>query len=98
MPAPAAVVDRYLDAVLGGEEQFELIDDETYMPLEERPALADELGALTLARASVQDGHLFQLVIGWSEASTLTVRVSAPEGPSRGRRKTPTRVLDWVPR
>ena len=80
VPAPAAVVDRYLDAVLGGEEQFELIDDETYMPLEERPALADELGALTLARASVQDGHLFQLVIGWSEASTLTVRVSAPEG------------------
>lgn len=80
VPAPAAVVDRYLDAVLGGEEKFELIDSETHMPLEERPTLEDGLGALTLARDSVQDGHLFQLVIGWSEASALTVRVSAPEG------------------
>ena len=88
VPAPAAVVDRYLDAVLGGEEQFELIDDETLHAFgKKRPALADELGALTLARASVQDGHLFQLVIGWSEASTLTVRVSAPRGhPEAGGR------------
>lgn len=79
---PAAVVDRYLDAVLGGEEKFVLVD-ETCLPLEERPVLEDTLGALTLVRPSVQEGHLFQMVIGWSEASILTVRVSAPEGAIR---------------
>lgn len=77
--SPAEVVNRYLDAVLGGEEKFVLVD-ETYLHLEERPELADELGALTIARPSVQSGHVFQLVIGWSEASTLTFRASAPEG------------------
>lgn len=77
--SPAAVVDRYLDAVLGGEEKFVLVDD-TYLHLEERPVLDDALGAVTLARPSVQDGHVFQLLIGWSEASSLTIRASAPEG------------------
>ena len=77
--APAAIVDRYLDAVLGGEEKFVLVDD-TYLHLEERPVLEDAVGSVTIARNSVQDGHVFQIVIGWSEASSLVFRASAPEG------------------
>ncbi len=77
--SPAAVVDRYLDAVLGGEEKFVLVDD-TYLHLEERPVLEDAVGTVKIARASVQDGHVFQLVIGWSDASSLVFRASAPEG------------------
>lgn len=77
--APAAIVDRYLDAVLGGEEKFVLVD-ETYLHLEERPVLEDAVGTVTIARKSVQDGHVFQIVIGWSEASSLVFRASAPEG------------------
>ena len=77
--SPATVVNRYLDAVLGGEEGFVFVD-ETYLHLEERPELSDTLGALTIARSSVQEGHVFQIVVGWSEASTLTFRVSAPGG------------------
>ncbi|MCI9155826.1 MAG: hypothetical protein HFF44_02660 [Lawsonibacter sp.] len=79
VPAPAAAVDRYLDAVLGGEEGFVLVD-ETYLHLEERPELSDALGSLIIARPSVQEGHVFQIMVGWSEASTLTFRASAPEG------------------
>lgn len=77
--APAAVVDRYLDAVLGGEEKFVLVDD-TFLHLEERPVLEDAVGSVTIARPSVQEGHVFQMVIGWSDASALTFRTSAPEG------------------
>lgn len=76
---PAALVDRYLDAVLGGEEKFVLVDD-TYLHLEERPVLEDAVGSVTIARPSVQEGHVFQMVIGWSDASALTFRTSAPEG------------------
>lgn len=77
--SPAAVVDRYLDAVLGGEENFSLVD-ETFLRLEERPVLEDAVGSVTIARPSVQEGHVFQMVIGWSDASALTFRTSAPEG------------------
>lgn len=77
--APSVVVGRYLDAVLGGEEDFSLIDD-TNLVQDERPELTDSVGAVKLARPSVREGHLFQIVIGWSEASSLTVRVSVPEG------------------
>lgn len=76
----AAIVDRYLDLMMSGEEPFSLVD-ESYLILEERPELEDAEGALILARNSVVEGHVFQLVIGWSEASAnLAVRVSAPEG------------------
>lgn len=79
----AAVVDRYLDVLLGDEEGFSLVD-ETYLPLEDRPELEDAEGALILARSSVLEGHIFQLVIGWSQANdSLAVRVSAPEGALR---------------
>lgn len=79
----AAVVNRYLDLVLGGEEGFSLVD-ETYLILEERPELEDEEGALMIARNSAVEGRVFQLVIGWSEASdNLAVRVSVPEGQLR---------------
>lgn len=77
--SPSAAVNRYLDAVIGGEEGFVLVD-ETYLHLEERPELDDSLGSVTIARPSVQEGHVFRIVVGWSEASTLTFRVSAPEG------------------
>lgn len=76
----ADVVNRYLDAMMEGEQAFSLVD-ETYLILEERPELVDAEGALILARPSVQEGHIFQLVIGWSQASNnLAVRASAPEG------------------
>lgn len=79
----AAVVDRYLDVMLGEEQGF-VLADETYLIQEERPPLEDGEGALLLAKASVQEGRLFQLVIGWSEANdTLAVRVSVPEGTLR---------------
>ena len=77
--SPAAVVDRYLDAVLGGEQGMSLLDEESIVS-DERPVLEDSLGTVTLAKTSTQEGHLFQVVIGWSKASCLTLRVSAPEG------------------
>ena len=45
----ASVVDRYLDLLMAEEQGFQLVD-ETYLILEERPELADEEGALTLAK------------------------------------------------
>lgn len=76
----AAIMNRYLDLVLGGEEGFSLVD-ETYLILEERPELEDAEGALMIAKTSAVEGHVFQLVIGWSEASdNLAIRVSVPEG------------------
>ena len=48
---PAAVVNRYLDLVLGEELGFSLAD-ENYMIQEERPELVDEEGALMVAKAS----------------------------------------------
>lgn len=79
----ADVMNRYLDVLLGGEQGFSLVD-ETYLVQEERPELTDEGGALLLAKASVQEGHLFQLAIGWSsESDILAVRVAAPEGSLR---------------
>lgn len=82
MESFAPVVDRYLDLMLG-EEGFSLVDEE-YLIQEERPELEDAEGALILAKASVVEGHIFQIVIGWSQASAnLAVRVSAPEGALR---------------
>ncbi len=79
----ATIMNRYLDLTLGGEEGFSLVD-ETYLIQEERPELEDAEGALILARNSVVEGRVFQLVIGWSEASdNLAVRVSTPEGQLR---------------
>ena len=72
--SPAAVVDRYLDAVLGGEQGMSLLDEESIVS-DERPVLEDSLGTVTLAKTSTQEGHLFQVVIGWSKASCLTLRV-----------------------
>lgn len=77
---PATVMNRYLDAVLGGEQGFSIVGDD-YVIIDERPELQDAEGVLILARPSVVEGHIFQLVIGWSQASAnLAVRVSAPEG------------------
>ena len=78
----AAVMDRYLDVLLG-DGGFSLVD-ETYLVKEERPELEDAEGTLLLVRASVQEGHLFQLAIGWSDVNdTLAVRVAVPEGSLR---------------
>lgn len=77
---PAEVMDRYLDVMLGGEAGFSLTD-ETYLILDERPVLEDAEGVLILARPAVEEGQVFQLVIGWSQASAnLAVRVSTAEG------------------
>lgn len=85
----AEIVDRYLDAMMEGEQPFSLVD-ESYLILEERPELADAEGALILARPSVQEGHVFQLVIGWSQASNnLAVRASVPEGALHKPEKKP---------
>lgn len=79
----AAVVDRYLDLLLGEEQGF-ILTDETYLALEERPELEDTEGGLLLVKASAQEGHLFQLALGWSEANNmLAVRVAVPEGEIR---------------
>lgn len=76
----ATIVNRYLDLALSGEQGFSLVD-ETYLIQEERPELVDEEGALMIAKASVVEGRVFQLAIGWSqENDMLAVRVSAPEG------------------
>ena len=78
---PAEVMNRYLDAVLGGEQGFSLVGEDYVILDEQRPELQDAEGVLILARPSVVEGHIFQLVIGWSQASAnLAVRVSAPEG------------------
>lgn len=78
--SPATVMNRYLDLVLGGEVGFSLVD-ETYLIQEKRPELVDEEGALMVAKASVVEGKVFQLAIGWSqENDMLAVRVSCPEG------------------
>lgn len=83
----ANVMNRYLDILMGSEQGF-YITDETYLVQEERPELQDAEGALILARnAAVPEGEepegneVFQLVIGWSEASAnLAVRVSTAPG------------------
>lgn len=78
--SPATVMNRYLDLVLGSEAGFSLVD-ETYLIQEKRPELVDEEGALMVAKASVVEGKVFQLAIGWSqENDMLAVRVSCPEG------------------
>lgn len=83
----AGVMNRYLDILMGSEQGFYITDD-TYLVQEERPELQDEQGALILARnAAVPEGEepagseVFQLVVGWSEASAnLAVRVSTAPG------------------
>lgn len=96
----AAVVNRYLDVMLASEQGFSLVD-ETFLRLEERPELQDVEGALILARPSVVEGHVFQLVIGWSQSnSTLAVRASAPEGalhsPEKRDEPEPTSVREQL--
>ena len=96
---PAQVMNRYLDVLLG-EEDFVLTDD-TYLVSDERPELEDAEGALILAHNSVVEGHLFQLVIGWSQAnSNLAVRVSAPEAtlhyPTPEEEPKPVSVTDHL--
>lgn len=79
----AAIVNRYLDLVLGGEVGFSLVD-ENYVMQEERPELIDEEGALMVAKTSAVEGKVFQMAIGWSqENDMLAVRVSAPEAQLR---------------
>lgn len=83
----AGVMDRYLDVLMGSEQGF-YITDEHYVVQEERPELQDTAGALILARNAVVpegeepgESEVFQLVIGWSEASAnLAVRVSTAAG------------------
>lgn len=83
----ADVMDRYLDVVMGSEYGL-YITDENYVVREERPELQDAEGALILARnVTVPEGEepggseVFQLVVGWSEASAnLAVRVSTAAG------------------
>lgn len=76
----ADIMNRYLDYLMAEEQGFK-ITDETYLVQEERPELLDEEGVLILVRSATEEGHLFQLVIGWSQASAnLAVRVSSPEG------------------
>lgn len=76
----AGIMNRYLDVLTGSEQGF-YITDETYLVQEERPELQDAEGALILVRNAVEEGRLFQLVIGWSQANdALAVRVAAPEG------------------
>ena len=83
----AEVMDRYLDVLMSSEQGFYITDD-TYLVQEERPELLDSAGALILARNAVvpEDeepggNQVFQLVIGWSEASAnLAVRVSTAAG------------------
>lgn len=75
----AAVMDRYLDLLMGSEQGF-VLADETYLVLEERPELEDAQGGLLLVKKSTQEGRLFQLAIGWSQMSgNMAVRVAAPE-------------------
>lgn len=75
----ATVVDRYLDLLLG-DEGFSLVDAD-FLVLEDRPELMDEEGALVVAKASAQEGHVFQLAMGWSQSNgNLAVRVASPEG------------------
>lgn len=89
----ADVMDRYLDVLMDSEQGF-FITDEAYVIQEERPELQDAEGAMILARdatvAEGEDPKIFQLVIGWSEASAnLAVRVSTTEGSVRYPEKEP---------
>lgn len=78
-----AVMDRYLDLLLGEEQGFSLVDED-YLIQSERPVLEDAEGAFLAARASVQEGRVFQLAVGWSDVNdTLAIRVAAPEGQLR---------------
>ena len=83
----ADVMNRYLDLVMASDYGF-YITDESYVVIEERPELLDAEGAMILARnAAVPEdeepagNEVFQLVVGWSEASAnLAVRVSKAPG------------------
>ena len=83
----AAIVNRYLDLALSGEQGFSLLDNSaveegTYLIQEERPELEDAGGALVIAKNSAVEGRVFLLVIGWSQDDNnmLAVRLSVPEG------------------
>lgn len=76
----ADVMNRYKNLLTGSEQGF-VITDETYLVQEEIPEIQDAEGVFIFVRGAAEEGHLFQLVIGWSKASAnLAVRVSAPEG------------------
>lgn len=72
------IVERYLDVMLG-EEGFVLVD-ESHTVLSERPELKELVGEIVLERPSNQEGELFQVAVGWSEAGRLTAKVSLVEG------------------
>ena len=79
----AALMNRYLDILLSDEEGF-ILTDENYSEVLERPELQDAEGAMLLVRNSVQEGHILQMAIGWSQANdSLAVRIAAPEGTLR---------------
>lgn len=73
------IAERYLDALLGEAEGFVLVDME-HNVLSERPELKELVGEVILERPSVQEGQLFQVAVGWSEAGRLTAKVSLMEG------------------
>lgn len=79
----AAIMNRYLDLLLGSEGGFSLVD-ETYLIQEERPELEDTKGALMVAKPSAVEGRVFQLAIGWAEDNNmLAIRLSVPEAQLR---------------
>ena len=79
VPAPAALVDRYISELLKEEHEFVLTDMD-HIILMDRPELTDRVGEVILARESQVEGHLFQIAIGWSETGNLSAQVSVPEG------------------
>lgn len=79
----AAIMNRYLDLLLGSDGGFSLVD-ESYVIQEGRPELEDAKGALMVARPSAVEGRVFQLAIGWAEDNNmLAVRISTPEAQLR---------------
>lgn len=79
----AAIMNRYLDLLLGSEGGFSLVD-ENYIIQDGRPELEDTEGSFMVAKASAVEGRVFQLAVGWSEDNNmLAVRVSVPEAQLR---------------
>lgn len=78
IPAPAALVDRYISELLKEEHNFVLTDID-HVILMDRPELEDRVGEVILARESEVEGRLFQIAVGWSEEGNLSAEVSVPE-------------------
>jgi hypothetical protein len=75
---PAALVGRYMEELTSQKEGFVFADDEQ-RTLSSRPELTDEQGSVILARASVDEGQIFEITVTW-ESGVCTVQVSKAEG------------------